>query len=1100
MIDDEAERTEAIDPTHSFIIQAPAGSGKTELLAQRYLNLLAHAVKNPEEIIAITFTRKAAAEMRERIITALALASESPEPSESHKKKTWQLAHAVLRTNAKNHWHLLSNPNRLRILTIDALSAMLSTQMPILSGFGAKPKILDDATSYYRNSVVEVLDKPQHLQADIEILLLHFDNNAEQLAALLIQLLSKRDQWLPHIMHQYQHLTAFKAELQHSLQNIITEILQRARSVIPLHTQGELCELIHFAAEQLLRENPTHPITACHDVFQLPETSAEYLPQWQGIASTLLTKEGEWRKAIDKRVGFPADKKSHKRRMLALLTLFREYDEAKSVLFSVLNCPPAVYTEQQWQIIQALMHVLPQLTAELHWQFQQHNVIDFVELTLGALRALGDEQYPTDLALYLDYQIRHLLVDEFQDTSVMQFKLLHRLVQEWQPQEGKTLFLVGDPMQSIYRFRNAEVGLFLQAQHQGMANIPLRNLRLTQNFRSHAPIVAWINESFNAIFPATADTIGGAVPYNASIAVKSAELGNDIRYHASHQSDTRTTPQKIVDLIQQWQREKPNETIAVLVRSRSHLADIIPALNQHHIAFQAVELETLNHRAEIQDLVALTRALLHLADRIAWLAVLRAPWSGIKLHDLHAICQYAGHRPLWFVLQNYASIPALSHDAKIRLQRIVPLLAYSLHAHGRATLSEWIKGTWLGLSGPATLNDSIAQANVAQFFQLLEDIQQDFSFSLLEQKLERLYAKPEYPQHITLQLMTIHKSKGLEFDHVILPELQKMAPAESNPLLLWLEYPNRSGKTDLVLAPIKASHESIDPIHHYLKRLENTKLEYELARLLYVATTRAKKSLHLFCKLTLDEESGEINPPAKNTFLGLLWELYSSHFLRSYSTTFSVEPTSEQKIKKNLQRLPDHWPIPHPDFNIAALQQYSHHPAPFALFEQHELSIMGTLIHEALQKLAKQQQPEMDFWHRRLIQRGVSQQKIPELLQRIHQAMNNTRADPRGQWILKAHRDHQCEYALTMLHNNDVQTYIIDRTFIDENNARWIIDYKSTTPPHDHLADFLKDQKNLHQEQLHRYAECYAAIENRVIYLGLYFPLCSAWVSWEYSV
>src|SRR3990167_3453767 len=123
MIDDEAERTEAIDPTHSFIIQAPAGSGKTELLAQRYLNLLAHAVKNPEEIIAITFTRKAAAEMRERIISALAFANEFPEPNENHKKKTWQLARSVLCTNTKNHWDLLSNPNRLRILTIDALSA-----------------------------------------------------------------------------------------------------------------------------------------------------------------------------------------------------------------------------------------------------------------------------------------------------------------------------------------------------------------------------------------------------------------------------------------------------------------------------------------------------------------------------------------------------------------------------------------------------------------------------------------------------------------------------------------------------------------------------------------------------------------------------------------------------------------------------------------------------------------------------------------------------------------------------------------------------------------------------------------------------------------
>src|SRR5262245_33740738 len=118
-ITDSAARLEALDVTHSFIVQAPAGSGKTELLTQRVLVLLS-IFKQPEEILAITFTKKSAAEMRMRIISALKNALNPTEPTSEHAKKTWELAKQVLKQDAKLQWNLLSNPSRLRIQTIDS--------------------------------------------------------------------------------------------------------------------------------------------------------------------------------------------------------------------------------------------------------------------------------------------------------------------------------------------------------------------------------------------------------------------------------------------------------------------------------------------------------------------------------------------------------------------------------------------------------------------------------------------------------------------------------------------------------------------------------------------------------------------------------------------------------------------------------------------------------------------------------------------------------------------------------------------------------------------------------------------------------------------
>ena len=150
-IPDLVQRREALDPRRSFIVQAPAGSGKTELLIQRYLLLLA-GVNHAEEIIAVTFTKKAAGEMRERVLQALADAQSEKAPESEHERLTLQLAAAALKRDREAGWQLVDNPAQLRIQTIDSLCAGLTRQMPVLSRFGAQPDSVEDAEVLYRQA------------------------------------------------------------------------------------------------------------------------------------------------------------------------------------------------------------------------------------------------------------------------------------------------------------------------------------------------------------------------------------------------------------------------------------------------------------------------------------------------------------------------------------------------------------------------------------------------------------------------------------------------------------------------------------------------------------------------------------------------------------------------------------------------------------------------------------------------------------------------------------------------------------------------------------------------------------------------------------
>ncbi len=1118
---DADQRQLALDPTQSFIVQAPAGSGKTGLITQRFLVMLAR-VESPEEIVAITFTRKAAAEMRDRLLAALRLATQPlADDADEYQQQMWQLAKTALDRDAAAQWQLLNNPARLRIQTIDSLCASLTRQLPVMSRFGAQPAVSDDAAALYREAAQKTLadlEAGQNWSLAIESLLNHLDNNLGVAENMVVQMLARRDQWLRHLVN-IRYESQWRSILESAFQSVIYESLDKVMNAIPEELVPALLEALHFASENVEEDNP---IARCHRLSELPGT----LEEWHGICELLLTKAGSqsgWRKSLTKNNGFPApssvsdksEKERYKLNKDAALALINELKEQPG-LFDLLDAlrylPAAHFSEAQWQIVEAMCELLLVAVAHLRVVFGASGQVDFSEISQAALQALGDDDAPSDLALALDYRIQHLLVDEFQDTSYGQYTLLERLTAGWEYSDGRTLFLVGDPMQSIYRFREAEVGLYLRARRSGIGHVDLTPLTLSVNFRSQAGVVEWVNDAFANAFPEREDVTTGAVTYSPSQPFHGHE-GEAVHVHPSLSHDPAAEAEQAVALVKQALQETPKGSVAILVRARPHLIEIIRVMKERGLRYRAIEIEQLGHRPVVQDLYALTRALLHPADRLAWLAILRAPWCGLSLADLSALAEGARQSVIWQQLNEPDVMAHISSEGQQRLARICWALQQAQETRGQHSLRRWVEGTWLSLGGAACVENETDLEDAEVFLALLDQLDEAGGLddiSQLEDRLSRLFALPDIDADERIQIMTIHKSKGLEFDTVILPGLGRKAPPADNPMLMSLERWDHQGHSELLLAPVRATGEAHDAIYSYLKRIDRQKGDYETGRVLYVAATRARSRLHLLGHTLF--KKGEVRPPQSSSLLKLLWPMVESAYQKA------PKPLPENEQLPLLAELPDHYlkrlaldwraPVPSPSVDVE-LAQRGHSEEQFDVefsWAGETARHIGTVVHEMLQRITNDgvahwsEQRVGDcqkYYCKFLTQLGVVADAVEHAAMRVQQSLLLTLQDETGRWLLdNTHEESRCEYAISGVMKGRVIHSVIDRSFVDAEGTRWIVDYKTSYHEGGELDAFIDSEQERYRFQLERYARLMHLKDNRPIRLGLYFPLLQIWRSW----
>jgi ATP-dependent exoDNAse (exonuclease V) beta subunit len=689
--EDAAARERALTVA-SFIVEAPAGAGKTELLTQRYLRLLA-TVEQPEEVLALTFTNKAATEMRDRILGSLEIAAAGVAPEPPHKRRTFALAAEALAHDAACGWNLLEHPGRLRITTLDALCASLARQMPYLSRFGSQPVVTDDAAAHYAAAARRTLAMVEDGHADAEVVaaaLAFMDNHAGRLENLLVDMLARRDQWLPRIGRL--DVADLQAEVEAGFAALIERDLAAVGALLDNRWQQRLMPLARFAAA-----HAPEILAALHDWCAPLLATADDLPRWRALAALLLAGSGSVRKVVDKRIGFPADKAfaAQKAAMTEALADLAALPGSEECLGLLARLPPPWLSAEEWANVENFARLLRLAAGQLWLVFQEAGAVDFIEIAARAGLALGDEEAPTDLAQALDYRIRHLLIDEFQDTSPPQVELIAKLMRGWLPDDGRTLFVVGDPMQSIYRFRKADVGLFLRVREDGIGGIRLGHLRLFRNNRSWPAIVDWVNEVFPAIFPAADAPESGAVRYAPAAATRPAREDSAVSLHALIADDddeaASIEARRVLEIIRDTRCAAPEASIAILVRARSHLDALVAEIRRSapELRFQAVDIEGLNERQHVQDLLTLFRALHHRADRVYWLALLRAPWCGLTLADLHALAGDDRRQTIWQLMQDEARLARLSADGQHRLRSVRAALRLVFAGRDRQHPRRW---------------------------------------------------------------------------------------------------------------------------------------------------------------------------------------------------------------------------------------------------------------------------------------------------------------------------------------------------------------------------------------------------------------------------
>jgi ATP-dependent exoDNAse (exonuclease V) beta subunit len=1157
---DWRERERGRDPRHSCIVQAPAGSGKTELLTQRMLGLLAR-VEQPEEVVAITFTRKAAAEMRHRLVSCLQAAADKPHSDglPMHQGITRELALEVLRNNAGREWNLLEYPSRLRIRTIDGLCGELARQLPVLSGLGGDHRVAADAESLYRIAATRTLavieDDKDELQADVLRILDRYDNQYDTLVDLLTGMLGQREQWLGHLLDAREGGGFQRHELEQSLRQLVEAQLETARRETPDSLLRELPGHFRQALSHAPADTEALKAMLCAsggedtETLELP-TSADDLPHWVTMINRLLVANGKsWRKTVSARDGFPpqagappaekALRKKHKEEFLAILHRFRDDDSLREQFNIVRSLPRPGYEDEAWESLQSLMRILLRAATEWNVLSAQTGELDFAEIAGRAIESLGAEDSPSDLALRLDYRIQHLLVDEFQDTSNSQIMLLNRLTAGWSVGDGRTLFLVGDPMQSIYRFRKAEVSLFIRAwEGRLFEHLELQKLRLEVNFRSTRPVVNWVNQHFPRVMPDRADAIMDAVSYSRSVVMPDVADHGSVLTRISPRRDDQREAWQVVEIIEQCDEK---ERVAVLVRSRSHAAEILALLDRlkesrPRLRYQAIDFKPLASNPQIQDLVSLTLALQQAADRLAWLAVLRAPWAGLDLADLDQLTA-AGNNDIILDAIAAAAIPGavqndksrhgakaapsrLSEQGLLRLGRIGPILLRAVAQCGRRSIRSLVEDTWLRLGGPACVENASELDDAATFFSLLESLEsenQAVDRDTLNQRMKNLHAEPDSNASGKVQILTIYGAKGLQFDTVILPGLNRPTAGDKSKLLHWFEM---AGQDRIVMSPMRNETDKQNQRHRadliqFIANIEKKRQSYEDGRLLYVAATRAKHRLYLLASIE-PKAKGEIEA-RKTTLLGQLWPAISAEQIPLIRQADAAQPSrdSEDPATETLplpqvyRRLDANWRLPDPPPPVRPGMEgddAGFSPAVDAIefrWAGEDARLTGNLVHRLLQLIGEEGPAAWqaaggftatEKWCRRqLASHGVRGGKAGRIISRVSRAVENCLASQRGRWILHAHEQSRSEYAIAVSRNGRPDLMVLDRTFVDKG-IRWIIDYKTSVHAGGELNEFLDNEAKRYREQMRRYARAMALREPLPIRTALYFPLLDRFV------
>jgi ATP-dependent helicase/nuclease subunit A len=489
---------------------------------------------------------------------------------------------------------------------------------------------------------------------------------------------------------------------------------------------------------------------------------------------------------------------------------------------------------------------------------------------------------------------------------------------------------------------------------------------------------------------------------------------------------------------------------------------------------------------------------------------LRAPWAGLILADLLTISQ--AHSLVWDAIRDDALLLRLSEDGRARCARLRLTLEAAFEVRNETGVARWIERTWLGLGGPSCMTSvqdlQLASAAFARIRTLEERGMPDPAD--LPEIFADLFA--DHGSASAVEIMTIHKAKGLEFDLVVLPALDRAVPPDRNQLLLSHQFA-RTGRDGMVMAARPPVGTEADLLFEFLRCQRRDAAVLEAQRLLYVACTRAKCQLRLTAVIDEVENADDLEesaprreyrPPAAS-LLRALWPVLAGEF-ELPTPGLQAQPADDAPRGGPLKRLPlESSQDRHlaPLAGAAIIIPVARDETPIFDWAGETARRVGSLVHAELQKMDLASLDEAAIrareghFRRWLERNGVPQDRLNQATARVVEALLGVHRDPRGRWILKrGYREDLREHGLSGYWQGEFSRVVLDRSFIDEAGLRWVIDYKTSQHLGGGLELFLDREVERYRSQLERYGRLARRLGPEPVRLGLYFPLMRAWREW----
>jgi len=1055
--------------TTNVAVSAGAGSGKTQVLIGRFMHILENSLLagistgkyplNVDQLVAITFTKKAAAEMRSR------LRQELNERLQSLQLAAEECVDKAVQKLYADFWRAqLERLPRTHISTIHSLCSYILRENPLEANLDPQFTVAEeyDGASFVQECLEQYVrtalkNKNEHITALAE---------AYGLGSFLTQL----NLLLPRL----KEIKAAGDLLKPYRDNLTSIALEKERLCDCLRELIDHSDLYKKPASKAYKEALAN--LAVHYVELAEGIKAEpaaFGPMWETF--TGVQARNDFKKIMQEIKG------------LAASISMKEMDAL------------AIPIVEHWQAI------LEELYAYVQQQKLAVDMLTFDDLEDSAIKLL--REYPEVRSRYHQH-FAHIMVDEFQDTNDKQRELIYLLCGDNKDElAGDKLFVVGDPKQSIYRFRGADVSVFRRVQEEIAAGGG-SCLSMDTNFRSRERVL----EAVNAIF---APLLGTSQEQDVFFSALKADLprmegGEPVVlyttvYDEEHKGIKNELEAELVvgKILQLQEQGIPLKDITVLLRSMTRLDVLLPALQKYNVPFVLHSGRGFYEEQEVLDIINILTVLQNKYSSLELAGVLRSPYFGLNDESITKLFLKVQAPCLWEALFT-AELTLFSQEQQALIIRARELLQKLRQAACTCGLGE----LWLQLETVLNIGLVLSQqplgaaqlANVQKLgnmiFTFVQEEQGTLKTWLDYVAKLRSYGSKETIATVeaeeAVQLMTFHSSKGLQFPVVILPFLEGEEPNDKDSVCFVA--PNKLHKENPWGLGVKVlqGYELYDTYLLKQLRAENRRLDFEeRKRLLYVAATRAEQQLVMFGCAEADKEYTTEDWQQKNWYVQLVNILpedsvvakKDAGLLLSYLKPLAKrEQSLIDTTSQLLQPLPNYGALGNNYFSPSALQSYAHCPRyyfyhyglrlpgvepesvqPKSSKEQLDPATLGLIVHSTLEYYNEDAyvKKELDRCFTLAVKEHLHGCKADTSSARsmLEQYLNSSLRPP----LSRAEK----ELEFTFYHEDLEITGFIDCMYENSDGSWTIVDYKTGWVP---TAEQGKNAGYMHQLALYRLA------------------------------